>query len=306
MNAALRPISPFNFNLSPLSAVPRVQKSYLIYFLILSFLLHVVLLFVQFADNLRKQTDDGARPLQVVLVNAKSAIRPHKAELLAQTNLDGGGNTDAKARATSPFPTTEDADPQPELKQRLEQVRELEQQQARMLTQLKSKSEIEKPAPATRPQPDAGLTPDATDLMARSLQMAKMQAQIERDYNAYQSRPKRKNLGARVEEYRFARYVDDWRLKVERVGNLNYPDEARQKKLYGNLRLTVHIKSDGVVEKVDIDRSSGSKILDEAAVRIVQMAGPYSAFPDDIRRDTDIVSITRTWVFTRSDQLVSE
>lgn len=306
MNAALRPISPFNFNLSPLSAVPRVQKNYLIYFLILSFLLHVVLLFVQFADNLRKQTDDGARPLQVVLVNAKSAIRPHKAELLAQTNLDGGGNTDAKARATSPFPTTEDADPQPELKQRLEQVRELEQQQARMLTQLKSKSEIEKPAPAVRPQPDAGLTPDATDLMARSLQMAKMQAQIERDYNAYQSRPKRKNLGARVEEYRFARYVDDWRLKVERVGNLNYPDEARQKKLYGNLRLTVHIKSDGVVEKVDIDRSSGSKILDEAAVRIVQMAGPYSAFPDDIRRDTDIVSITRTWVFTRSDQLVSE
>jgi len=306
MNAALRPISPFNLNLSLLSAAPRMQKNYLVYFLILSFLLHVVLLFVHFADNLRKQSDDGARPLQVVLVNAKSAIRPHKAELLAQTNLDGGGNTDAKARATSPFPITEDADPQPELKQRLEQVRELEHQQARMLTQLKSKSEIEKPAPAARPQPDAGLTPDATDLMARSLQMAKMQAQIERDYNAYQSRPKRKNLGVRVEEYRFARYVDDWRLKVERVGNLNYPDEARQKKLYGSLRLTVHIKSDGVVEKVDIDRSSGSKILDDAAVRIVQMAGPYAAFPEDIRRDTDIVGITRTWVFTRSDQLVSE
>ena len=158
MNAALRPISPFNLNLSLLSAVPRVQKSYLIYFLILSFLLHVGLLFVHFADNLRKQTDDGARPLQVILVNAKSAKPPHKAEALAQANLDGGGNTDANARATSPFPTTEDADPQPELKQRLEQVRELEQQQARMLTQLKSKSEIEKPAPATRPQPDAGFS----------------------------------------------------------------------------------------------------------------------------------------------------
>ena len=304
MNAALRPISPFNISL--LNAVPRVQKNYLIYFLILSFLLHAVLLFVRFTDNLRKQTDDGARPMQVVLVNAKSATRPHKAELLAQTNLDGGGNTDAKARATSPFPTTEDADPQTELKQRLEQVHELEQQQARMLTQLKSKSAIEKPAPATRPLPDAGTSPDAIDLMARSLQMAKLQAQIDRDYNAYQSRPKRKNIGARTEEYRFARYVDDWRLKVERVGNLNYPDEARQKKLYGSLRLTVHIKSDGAVEKVDIDRSSGSKILDEAAVRIVQMAGPYAAFPDDIRRDTDIVAITRTWVFTRSDQLVSE
>ena len=304
MNAALRPISPFTLSL--LNATPRVQKSYLIYFLILSFLLHLGLLFVRFADNLRKEADDGARPLQVVLVNAKSAIRPHKAELLAQTNLDGGGNTDAKARATSPFPTTEDADPQPELKQRLEQVHELEQQQARMLTQLKSKSAIEKPAPATRPQPDAGTSPDAIDLMARSLQMAKLEAQIERDYNAYQSRPKRKNIGARAEEYRFARYVDDWRLKVERVGNLNYPDEARQKKLYGSLRMTVHINTDGTLEKIDIDQTSGSKILDDAAKRIVQMAAPYAALPADIRRDTDILSITRTWAFTRSDQLVSE
>lgn len=253
-----------------------------------------------------RHIDTGARPLQVVLVNAKSATRPHKADALAQANLEGGGNTDADARATSPFPMTENAEPQPELKQRLKQMHELEQQQARLLTQLKSKSALEKPAPAVRPQPETGHTPDATDLMARSLQMARLEAQIERNYNAYQSRPKRKNLGARTEEYRFARYMDDWRLKVERVGNLNYPDEARQKKLYGSLRLTVHIKSDGTVEKVDIDRSSGSKILDEAAVRIVQMAGPYAAFPEDIRRDTDIIGITRTWIFTRSDQLASE
>jgi protein TonB len=253
-----------------------------------------------------RHTDTGMRPLQVVLVNAKSANRPLKAEALAQASLEGGGNTDAAARATSPFPVTENAEPQPELKQRQEQVRKLEQQQARLLTQLKTKPALDKPAPAARPQTEPGYTPDATDLMARSLQMAKMQAQIERDYNAYQSRPKRKNLGVRVEEYRFARYVDDWRIKVERVGNLNYPEEARQKKLYGRLQITVHIKSDGTLEKVDIDRSSGSKILDEAAVRIVQMASPYAAFPEDIRRDTDIVGITRTWIFTRSDQLASE
>lgn len=306
MSAALGPISPFNFNLSLLNATPRAQKDYLIYFLILSALLHVLLLFVHFSDSRRMQSDAGARPLQVVLVNTKSANRPLKAEALAQANLEGGGNTDADARATSPFPTTENAEPQPELKKRQEQVRELEQQQARLLTQLKSKPALEKPAPAARPQTDAGHAPDATDLMARSLQMARLEAQIERNYNAYQSRPKRKNLGVRVEEYRFARYVDDWRIKVERVGNLNYPDEARQKKLYGSLRLTVHIKSDGTLEKVDIDSSSGSKILDEAAVRIVQMASPYAAFPEDIRRDTDIVGITRTWIFTRSDQLASE
>lgn len=306
MNAALGPISPFNSKLTLLNAAPRAQKDYLIYFLILSALLHGLLLFVQFTDNLRKQTDAGARPLQVVLVNAKSANRPHKADALAQANLDGGGNTDSNARATSPFPTTEDAEPQPELKKRQDQVHKLEQQQARLLTQLKSKPALEKPAPAARPQIETGHTPDATDLMARSLQMARLEAQIERNYNAYQSRPKKRFLGARTLEYRDAQYVESWRIKVERVGNLNYPDEARQKKLYGSLQLTVHIKSDGTLEKVDIDRSSGSKILDEAAVRIVQMASPYSPFPENIRRDTDIIVIPRTWIFTRSDQLASE
>jgi len=306
MNAALGPISPFNFNLSPLNTAPRVQKDYLIYFLVLSALLHVLLLFVQFTDTLRKQTDDGARPLQVVLVNAKSASRPLKADALAQANLEGGGNTDAKARATSPFPVTENAEPQPELKQRQEQVHELEQQQARLLTQLKTKPVLEKPAPAARPQPETGQSPDATDLMARSLQMAQLEARIDRNYSAYQERPRKKNIGARTEEYRFARYVEDWRLKVERVGNLNYPDEARQKKLYGSLRLSITIKADGTLEKVDIDLSSGSKILDDAAKRIVQMASPYAAFPEDIKREFGLIEITRTWTFTRSDQLTSE
>jgi protein TonB len=253
-----------------------------------------------------RQIDTGARPLQVVLVNSKSARRPLKADALAQANLDGGGNTDAKTVATSPFPVLKDAEPQPELKTRLQQVHELEQQQARLLTQIKAKPMLEKPAPVARPQQQLGQTPDADDLMARSFEIARLEAQIARDHNAYQTRPKRKNIGARVEEYRFARYIEDWRLKIERVGNLNYPEEARQKKLYGSLQLTVHIKSDGSLDGVDVDRSSGSKILDEAAVRIVKLASPYAAFPEDIRRDYDILDVTRTWTFTRSDQLAGE
>ena len=107
-------------------------------------------------------------------------------------------------------------------------------------------------------------------------------------------------------EYRFARYVEDWRQKVERVGNLNYPEAARQLKLYGNLILTVSIRADGSVEKVVVDRSSGHKVLDAAATRIVEMAAPYAPFPADIRRDTDILDITRTWTFARGDELRSD
>jgi protein TonB len=142
--------------------------------------------------------------------------------------------------------------------------------------------------------------------MQRTLEAMRLEAQIAKDMDAYQKRPKRRFVGARAEEYRFARYVEDWRLKVERVGNLNYPEAARQLKLYGNLLLTVAIRADGSVETVEINRSSGQRVLDAAAIHIVEMAAPFAAFPPDIKRDTDILHITRTWTFTKGDELRSE
>ena len=133
----------------------------------------------------------------------------------------------------------------------------------------------------------------------------RLEAQIAKDMDAYQKRPKRKFVGSRAEEYRFARYVEDWRLKVERIGNLNYPEAARQRKLYGSLIITVSIRADGSVENVKVDKTSDHRILDAAAVHIVEMAAPYAAFPPDVRRDTDILHITRTWTFTKADELVS-
>jgi TonB family protein len=106
-----------------------------------------------------------------------------------------------------------------------------------------------------------------------------MEARIAKDIETYQQRPKRRFVGARAEEYRFARYVEDWRAKIERVGNLNYPEAARELKLYGSLLITVSIRSDGSVENVEINRSSGQKVLDAAAIRIVEMSAPFAVFP---------------------------
>ena len=106
-------------------------------------------------------------------------------------------------------------------------------------------------------------------------------------------------------EYRFAQYEEDWRAKVERIGTVNYPPEARGK-LYGNLRLTVTIRPDGSVDSIELDRSSGLKVLDAAAYKIVRMAGPFAAFPPTIRRDTDLLVITRTWFFGQGDKLWTE
>ena len=158
------------------------------------------------------------------------------------------------------------------------------------------------------PQParEAMLRPNAADLIARSVEAARLQAEIDRNLDAYAKRPRRNFVGSRAKEFRFARYVEDWRTKVERIGNMNYPQQARQQKIYGSLQLTVSIKSDGTVESIDVNKPSGQKVLDDAARRIVALAAPYSPFPPDIAKDTDILSITRTWTFTRSDELVSQ
>jgi protein TonB len=142
--------------------------------------------------------------------------------------------------------------------------------------------------------------------MQKTLEAIKLEAQIAKDMDAYQKRPKRTFIGARATEYRFARYVEDWRLKIERIGNLNYPEAARQAKLYGSLVLTVSIRADGSLENVEVNRPSGQRILDAAAVKIVEMSGPFAPFPPDIRRDTDILHITRTWTFAKGDELTSQ
>jgi len=101
-------------------------------------------------------------------------------------------------------------------------------------------------------------------------------------------------------------YVESWRQKVERIGNMNYPEAAKAQKLYGQLRMTVSIKADGSLESVVIDQKSDHEVLNEAAKRIVELAAPYAVFPDDIKKDTDILSITRTWTFTQEDALQTE
>lgn len=151
-------------------------------------------------------------------------------------------------------------------------------------------------------QPEPSPTLSGREMASSALAMARLEAEISKNVEEYNKRPRKKNIGVRADEYRFAQYVEDWRLKVERIGTLNYPDAAKGK-LYGSLVLSVNILSDGTVQKIEINRSSGHKILDDAARRIVQMASPYAAFPPDIRRDTDIIEITRTWAFTRNDAL---
>ena len=273
-----------------------------------SLVLHAFMLFgIGFALPDPRKVTDFMQPLQVVLVNSKSKSRPVKADALAQYNLDGGGNTPEDRRAKSPLPTlTDDKQFTPE--QSAQRVQQLEQGVKLLLAQA-AISTHSIPQQKTQGQEQLQKVSDNTnnrDMVQRSLEIARLEAQISKDFDAYQKLPRRKFIGARTQEYRFAQYIEDWRIKVERVGNMNYPQAARQKNIYGQLQLSVSIRADGSVEKMEVSRSSRQPILDAAARRIVKLAGPFSPLPPDIRKDTDILTITRTWTFTSADTLQSE
>ena len=187
-----------------------------------------------------------------------------------------------------------------------QKIERLEARTQEMLTQIRPAAAVAPPVPKPTEATESPQLPNASEMMQRTLEAMRLEAQIAKDMDAYQKRPKRRFVGARAEEYRFARYVEDWRLKVERIGNNNYPEAARSQKLYGSLLLTVGIRADGSVETVLVDRPSGKKLLDLAAVKIVEMGGPYLPFPPDIRRDTDILYITRTWTFAPGNSLTSQ
>lgn len=284
---------------------PRRDDRLLAWTLGISIAIHAVVLAIRFQPFDFKKMLDRGPPLEVALVNAKSKAKPVKADILAQANLDGGGNTDEDRRARTPLPVLPRESKATEVKVATQKIESLERQTKELLTQLKSQP-VATPAPAPVEAPEKAEAPTASELMQRTLEAMRLEAQIAKDMDAYQKRPKRRFVGARAEEYRFARYVEDWRLKIERIGNLNYPEAARQLKLYGNLLLTVSIRADGSVEDVRVERSSGQRVLDAAAVRIVEMAAPFAPLPPDIRRDTDILHITRTWTFTKGDELRSE
>ncbi len=267
--------------------------------LAVSVVLHAVLLLITFAPP-KFNPAAFAPQLDVVLVNSKSASRPVKADAQAQANLDGGGNTEADRRARTNLPKVPNMEPAQQVQLAASRVRQLEQEAQRLL-QLSQSSAANAPAnhPAPAQQPPEKVEDPA--LQQQRLMIQQLEAQIAKEWSEYQKIPRRKFIGARTEGVVYAEYVDKWRQRVEKVGTQYFPEDARRNKTYGSLLVTVHIKADGSVEKIDIDRSSGHRVLDAAARRAIELAGPFPPLPAAVRKDYDILSISRTFNYTRSD-----
>lgn len=261
--------------------------------------LHITILAIRFVDPELLRVRSSDPPLDIILVNAKSEARPGKPEALAQANLDGGGGHE-RGRKTSPLPNSFEMRDGDALEEARKSVQQLEEEQKRLLASLKESLQL-RPGPRNEKAVDAAHS-GAMDAETKQ-RLARAQAEIAKQVSDYQKRPKKHHFMPSTSEYRYARYFEDWRSRIEKIGNENYPAEARGR-YYGSLRMTVAIRKDGAVVDTILEKSSGSPVLDRAARRIVMLAAPYPPFPPDIAKDTDILEITRTWIFT-NDQFAT-
>lgn len=234
--------------------------------------------------------------LDIILTQTRSDQAPKQADFLAQSSQQGGGESDTPERPREPQPApvpkpdeglapapieASAPRPQPEVRQPVLTTTRAADQRA------DSRDLVASP-----PKP----LPSSRELIERSLEMARLAAELERQTAAYAKRPKRKFVSASTQEYEFASYMRAWVARVERIGNLNYPDDARRRNLQGQLVLTVAIRRDGTVESIDVVQPSGYPILDEAATRTVRLAEPFGPLPET-REKIDVLHITRTWQF---------
>lgn len=271
--------------------------------LFLALTLHaIVVLGVGFTQQERSK-QDALPNLDIILANSRSFEEVENPDFLAQANQLGGGNVDDKSRPSAPVSANTPID-QRGLADR--DRAELHQQQLAInniyfLTQSESINLINKLKQQHRQDSHSQ---QASEVDQRQSKIARLQAEIRQMTIDYAKRPRILTLTASTRKAVEAGYLASWVQKIEATGNLNYPQEARLKKLNGRLRMSVRLNSTGEVIGVEITSSSGTSVLDEAARRILRMAEPFAPFPEELRERADQIVIIRTWDF-KSNQITT-
>ncbi|HED15403.1 MAG TPA: energy transducer TonB [Gammaproteobacteria bacterium] len=253
--------------------------------------------------NADKATPDYSPPtLDITLVQHKSPEKPVQADYLAQEHQQGGGTTTEHVRekndksGDSKLPGRQQAAPPPSSASKTRSGRT--EVLARKKSGLAITTQVEQKKTAKKI--------DIDELMQRSRVIARLEAQQAAQRQAYAKRPDPKYLYASAQKSVDAAYIRDWTQKVERIGNLNYPEKARKKRLTGNLMIEVNLNPNGKLSSIRLLKSSGKKVLDDAAIRIVRLAAPFAAVPAAVLEGRNELRIVRTWVFTNKNRLFSK
>jgi protein TonB len=236
--------------------------------------------------------------LDIVLVNWESEEAPDDPDYLAQASQRGGGDTSDPVRPTEQVAALTPSLDQGEAEMNMLPAAPEESVRARRYVTA-SEADVSVEREESRDDSEDTPLPSAEELILQAQKMARLNAEVS-DTRMVRSRsPRRKFISANTRQYEFASYMQAWVAKVERVGNLNYPDEARRRNLSGSLIMTVGINTDGSIESITIQQPSGHDTLDQAARQIVQIAAPYTPLPPELTSSVDVLHITRTWKFSQ-------
>ncbi|MEN1957442.1 energy transducer TonB [Luteimonas changyuni] len=243
--------------------------------------------------------------LDVILTRTTSPLTQAQADFLAQASNQGGGEDDASLRPRDPqagqLPNEEAGIAQRAVRAQSPDV--APPPEARVIAS--RHGEDATPTPLATPRSDEQPLPRGPEKIDHDLAMARLAAEIHLQSERYAKRPKRKFVSASTQEWVYATYLRAWVDRVERVGNLNYPDEARRRQLSGTLVISVAIRRDGSVERAEVIQSSGVRLLDDAALRIARLAEPYPPLPQTDEA-IDVLHVTRTWNFLPGGELVDD
>lgn len=258
--------------------------------IVASLVLHAGMMAVRFTAADPQRFLPAESQLEVVLLNASTRNKPVKAEVLAQVDMEAGGDRD-KGRARSPLPVSPKPRDGEVLEQQQARLKQLEAEQQRLIA-LNNRNEQ---AARTNPQQEQAATGGDQEALKR--QMARMQAQIDRQLEDYAKRPKRLTYGVNATGVNYARYVNAWADRIEKIGTDRFPAEARGK-MYDALTVTVELDKYGNVVDVLVNKKSRFEALNRVVREIVLAGAPYDPFTAEMKKDGDILQIVRTWTFT--------
>lgn len=272
--------------------------------LVLSLCVHVCIISLYFSNDSSPRMNRA--DLEVVIVNAQSRRTLPVSDLLAQNNLQGGGNTDRDVVATVNVPISQFTTTRSQVSAASERVIELENTVKKLLAIEMTTSDLRDLNRIDDPIKQSGT--NSKYMQADSLSEEtrnRLEARIEKEWQRYQKRPNREFIGANTRAVEFAAYVDEWKQRIEDIGTKLYSRNVSVDSEEGVMVVTVSIKSDGSVERVLIDVPSGSRRLDRVAREIVSAAAPFRPFDPELRRRYDILSITRRWSFQKNEFVVT-
>lgn len=252
-------------------------------------------------------SEPSAESLEITLAYNKSEQAPEDADFLAQVNQQGSGTLEEKAVIT----TTETATFEDNVVRKIDPIQQQASQKpiesaGKKKLSTSSTSIFKTIKNAEEKELEQTEQVSAIAMLQRSLEIASLEAQLDKKKQVHSKRPRKRQLtAANTKASQDAAYLDAWRRRIERFGNLYYPPELKRADIFGSLRLMVAVKADGTVHEIRILKSSGKRVLDDAAVRIVQRSTPFAPFPKEIADTTDILEIIRTWQFKKGNYLSS-